>query len=196
VLFLRNINKKSILITIIISTLIFNFMILKVNKPISNQLNNSYSEIYAKSSEHLINEINQIKKVYKKSKIQNKKWKLEIESIGLNANISEGTDVKTLNKNIGHFENTKKAGGNIGLAAHNRGYKVNYFQNIKKLKLGDKIKYFYNGRDFTYKVYKNYIILDTDWNVLDENNKQEITLITCVENQPYLRRCVKGILIN
>lgn len=195
-LFLRNINKKSILITIIISILIFNFIILKVNNKVSNQLNKSYSEIYIKSSEYFINKSNQIKNVVKKGKIKSKEWKLEIETIGLNANISEGTDVKTLNKNIGHFENTKKAGGNIGLAAHNRGYKVNYFQNIKKLRLGDEIKYFYNGKDFTYKVYKNYIILDTDWNVLNETNKKEITLITCVENQPYLRRCVKGVLIN
>ena len=35
---------------------------------------------------------------------------------------------------IGHFEETKKDIGNIGLAAHNRGYKNNYFQNLKELK--------------------------------------------------------------
>lgn len=64
-------------------------------------------------------------------KSQDKEWRLEISSINLKAKISEGTDSKTLNKYIGHFENTKKENGNIGLAAHNRGYKVNYFKNIK-----------------------------------------------------------------
>jgi len=57
--------------------------------------------------------------------------------------------------------------------------------------LGDKIRYFHNGKDFTYKVYKNYIILDTDWNVLDEKNKEEITLITCTDDskERYILKC-------
>ena len=44
---------------------------------------------------------------------------------------------------IGHFEESKKWIGNVCLAAHNRGYENNYFSEIKKLKEGDKIIYYY-----------------------------------------------------
>ena len=116
---------------------------------------------------------------------------LEIPKIGVSAPIKEGTDWETMKEYIGHFENTKKETGNIGLAAHNRGYKVNYFQNIKNLKLGDRINYFYNGKKYIYEVYEKRIILDTDWTVL-ENKKNELTLITCVENKDEYRRCIKA----
>ena len=137
---------------------------------------------------------NELKKKIDYDEIKNKKWFLRIEKINLNAKISDGTDRKNLNKYIGHFKETVKSNGNVGLAAHNRGYKVNYFKDIKNLKKGDIIKYFYNGNKYIYETYTNYIILDTDWTVL-ENENNEITLITCVENKPTLRRCVKGKLI-
>ena len=130
-----------------------------------------------------------------KYKSIDREWRLEINSINLKAKISEGTDEKTLNKYIGHFENTKKEKGNIGLAAHNRGYKVNYFQNIKNLNAGDEIYYFYNGKQYIYIVYEKRIILDTDWSVL-ENKKNELTLITCVENRDEYRRCIKAKKVN
>ena len=60
---------------------------------------------------------------------KNEKWKIEIPAIQLKAEIAEGTDEKTLNEKIGHFEETQKEVGNIGLAGHNRGYNVNYFKN-------------------------------------------------------------------
>ena len=83
--------------------------------------------------------------------------------------------------------------GNIGLAAHNRGYKVNYFQNLKKLKEGDEIIYKYKNIQRTYIVKTLKIIKDTDWSYLENTNENKITLITCVENEPEYRRCVQGI---
>lgn len=71
-------------------------------------------------------------------------WVLEIPKIDLYAEISEGTDKQTLNQDIAHFAETVREDGNIGLAAHNRGYKVNYFEKIKYLEKGDKIFYVYN----------------------------------------------------
>ena len=93
---------------------------------------------------------------------------------------------------IGHFEETKKDIGNIGLAAHNRGYKNNYFQNLKELKENDEIYYKYKNKSKKYVVTKNIIIKDTDWSNLEESNNNIITLITCVENQPEYRRCIQG----
>ena len=98
------------------------------------------------------------------------KWSLEIPSIDLNAPIAEGTTKEIMDEFIGHFEETVKINGNVGLIAHNRGYKNNYFANIKTLQKGDIIIYYY----------------------LEETQENTITLITCVENQPEYRRCIQG----
>ena len=120
-------------------------------------------------------------------------WKIKIPKISLNAEISEGTNQEIMNQFVGHFEETSKTTGNIGLAAHNRGYKVNYFSEIKKLKEGDEIIYKYYNFEKTYIVVKNKIIKDTDWSNLENTNENKITLITCVENEPEYRRCIQGI---
>ena len=119
-------------------------------------------------------------------------WYLEIPKINLKANISEGTSKEVMEDYIGHFEETTKENGNVGLAAHNRGYKNNYFQRIKELKEGDSIFYTYNGETKEYLVTKHIIIKDTDWTYLEDTDKNTITLITCVENEPEYRRCIQG----
>ena len=48
------------------------------------------------------------------------------------------------------------------------------------------------GKIKEYKVEKISIIKDTDWNCLENTEKNIITLITCVENQPEYRRCIQG----
>ena len=93
---------------------------------------------------------------------------------------------------IGHFEETKKYEGNVGLAAHNRGYKNNYFERLKELKEGDSIFYNYQGKIKEYLVTKHVIIKDTDWSYLENTEDNRITLITCVENEPEYRRCIQG----
>lgn len=120
-------------------------------------------------------------------------WKLEIPKINLVADISEGTDVKTLDQYIGHFEETSKSQGNICLAGHNRGYSVNYFENLKELEIGDEIYYTYQGERLEYIVSSKNIIKDTDWSSLENTEDNRLTLITCVENQPELRRCIQAI---
>ena len=123
----------------------------------------------------------------------NKSWILEIPKIKLKAKIAKGVTDKTMNKYIGHFNESSKWNGNIGLAAHNRGYPVNYFKDLKKLKKGDKIFYTYKNKKRTYIVNKIMIIEDTDWTCLEETVDNRITLITCVEDKPGLRRVVQGI---
>lgn len=119
-------------------------------------------------------------------------WCLEIPVINLKAEIQEGTSKEIMEDYIGHFEETSKFNGNIGLAAHNRGYKNNYFKDIKKLEEGDKIYYFYKNNINQYEVEKNFIIEDTDWSILDIREENIITLITCVENEPNYRRCIQA----
>lgn len=120
-------------------------------------------------------------------------WQINIPKISLNANIAEGTTKEILNQYVGHFEKTAKENGNIGLAAHNRGYDVNYFKDLKLLKQGDEIIYTYNGFQKIYEVEKCRIIKDTQWEFLEETEENMLTLITCVENQPEYRRCIQAI---
>ena len=120
-------------------------------------------------------------------------WKIKIPKISLEASISEGTRKEIMDKYVGHFEETSKKNGNVGLAAHNRGYAVNYFARIKELKEGDEIIYKYNEFEKIYTVIKNKIIKDTDWEDLEKTEENKITLITCVENEPEYRRCIQGI---
>lgn len=130
-------------------------------------------------------------KIEEKSKVIEKDiWQLQISKIELKANICEGTDEENLNKYIGHFEETQKEEGNIGLAAHNRGYENNYFERLKELREGDEIIYRHNELERKYEVIKNKIIKDTELEVLENTSENRLTLITCVENEPYYRRCV------
>ena len=120
-------------------------------------------------------------------------WYIEIPTINLKADIREGTKKETLDDYVGHFEETPKIEGNVALAAHNRGYKHNYFENLKKLKEGDSVLYYYKNISKEYKVKRIAIIKDTDWKSLENTKENMITLITCVENQPEYRRCIQAV---
>lgn len=188
---------KSInIISFIISVILF----ILINKVISSI--DFYKYIPNKEMEEVVEEINSIdleknitvleEKIIQDTS-QNMNWKIEIPTISLSAEISEGTTLDVMNKYVGHFANTSKENGNIALAAHNRGYPVNYFQNIKKLKKGDEIYYQHNKFKKTYIVDKILIIGDTDWSKLEQTEDNIITLITCVENEPLYRRCIQAI---
>lgn len=128
-----------------------------------------------------------------KDSLKEKKWTLEIPEIDLNAQISEGTSKEIMDKYIGHFEETKLEYGNVGLAAHNRGYPVNYFKDLKKLKIGSEITYIHDDFEATYIVDTIEIIENTNWDYLKNSEDNRITLITCVENEPRYRRCIQGV---
>ncbi len=120
-------------------------------------------------------------------------WYIQIDKIALKAPIQEGTSKEILDDYVGHFEESPKDLGNICLAAHNRGYKNNYFSRLKELQEGDEIKYTYNDIEKTYIVTKHEIIQNTDWSNLEPTEENTITLITCVENEPEYRRCIQGM---
>ena len=149
----------------------------KENIPLVKNQNNN--------NEQIINETQE--------KIKNVNWKITIPQISLEAEISEGTRKEVMDKFVGHFEETTKTSGNVGLAAHNRGYPINYFADIKKLKEGDEIIYKYFEFEKTYLVTENKIIKDIDWEPLENTKENKITLITCIENEPEYRRCIQAI---
>lgn len=118
-------------------------------------------------------------------------WYIKIPSISLIAPIQQGTTTEILNKSVGHFEESPLLKGNVCLAAHNRGYEVNYFEKIKNLLLNDIIIYQYGSIEKTYAVSNVTIIKETDWSYVEEKGNK-ITLITCVDNKPEYRLCVQA----
>lgn len=183
-------NKFINLISLILSIIIFGiiyFCFFNKNTPIEKVSN-------------LIYEIN-INKENDRENKNNKEqetldlgnWYIEIPKINLSAPIAEGTDESTLNTKVGHFLDTPIETGNVGLAAHNRGYEYNFFQNLKKLKKEDKIIYTHDDFKRTYIVDKIEIIENTNWEYLKNSEENKITLITCVENEPKYRRCVQAV---
>ena len=121
-----------------------------------------------------------------KNTSKDENWKIEIPKISFFSDIEQGTSKDILNRSVGHFENTSKQEGNIGLA-------VNYLKNLKLLKEGDEIIYKNNNFEKIYEIEKCRIIKDTDWEYLEETEDNMLTLITYVENQPEYRRCILAV---
>lgn len=119
-------------------------------------------------------------------------WRIIISKINLDASILEGTNKEVLRRGVGHFETTSKWDGNVCLAAHNRGYKYNYFQELKSLKMGDIIIYQTEKGKRTYSVEVKEKIKETDWSKIKETKENYLTLLTCVENMPEYRLCIQA----
>ena len=203
----RFVNIVSLLITVVIYFFVTNVSVNFSPLSIFNLFKKSVVQVELNSnsvnfnSDNGIEEKIEIQNNYPENKIVTNEvvedtkevnWKILIPTIALEAEISEGTSKEVMDKYVGHFEETSKSIGNVGLAAHNRGYNVNYFANLKKLKEGDEIIYKCYGFERTYVVTKNLIITDEDWSYLEKTEKNTITLITCVENEPMYRRCIQG----
>ena len=160
---------------------------MQITKEISTVSDNGFKD----------NNIEIMKETNSKEVIQTNEdiWQLQIPIIELIAPIREGTSQEIMLEFIGHFENTSTWDGNIGLAAHNRGYPINYFSRLKELKIGDEIIYKTEFGTKTYCVETIRIIEDIDWSYLQNTEDDRITLITCVENEPSKRLCIQGIRI-
>ena len=192
------INFFSLIITIIIFFSLYPFIFKHNNNPINEVygiISNIESEIKNNNQKESIQTINQEEKKdnnEEASTLDFGNWYIEIPIISLKAPIAEGTSLDILSKKIGHFEETAIEFGNIGLAAHNRGYEFSFFKDLYKLKNGDEIIYTHEDFKKTYIVEKNIIIKNFDWSNLEKTEDNKLTLITCVENEPDYRRCVQA----
>ncbi len=117
--------------------------------------------------------------------------RLEIPTIDLSVKIYQGTGSSTLAKGVGHFEETSIWGGNVGLAAHNRGTN-NYFGKIHTLNTGDKITLTTKLGTKTYEVTTVSKVSETDRSSLEETGESCLTLYTCVRDERDFRWCVRA----
>lgn len=189
-------HKNILLISFIISILIFIFFNQIFFKNQNKFFENSLEKIIPDNIEIELKTPNStvaISEQYQNNIDTQKIWQLEIPKINLVAPIAEGTSTNIMNEYVGHFEETPKNKGNIGLAAHNRGYKINYFRDLKLLQKGDLIIYTYNGEISKYSVNELGIIKDTDWSKLESSSQDKLTLITCLEDEPEYRRYIQAV---
>ena len=189
-------HKNILLISFIISILIFIFFNQIFFKNQNKFFENSLEKIIPDNIEIELKTPNStvaISEQYQNNIDTQKIWQIEIPKINLVAPIAEGTSTNIMNEYVGHFEETPKNKGNIGLAAHNRGYKINYFRDLKLLQKGDLIIYTYNGEISKYIVNELGIIKDTDWSKLESSSQDKLTLITCLEDEPEYRRYIQAV---
>ena len=117
---------------------------------------------------------------------------LKIPSIGLTVGVYEGTGSAPLLKGAGHSEGTSIWNGNIAIAGHNRGVR-NDFGKIHTLKTGDTITLTTALGTRTYAVTSVSKVSVNDTSGLSASTDNQITLYTCVENQPAYRWCVRAL---
>lgn len=117
-----------------------------------------------------------------------------IPRLGVSAKIFEGTDSAALAKGAGHFPGTSIWGGNCCFAGHNRGVNE-IFGQIHTLNTGDTVTLTTGLGTRTYAVVSVEKVAETDTSGLDATVSNQITLYTCVRDQPTYRWCVKGVEI-
>lgn len=120
---------------------------------------------------------------------------IEIESVNLKNVIVESTDNEYLKYHVCHFEESVMPGeyGNFALAGHSSTYYYNQvFNEVHKVKLGDKIKITTIDNEFVYTITETKVVESDEIEVLDQDmSKKEITLVTCT-NGGKQRFIVKG----
>ena len=119
---------------------------------------------------------------------------LKIPSIGVNVKVYEGTGTTPLAKGAGHFTDTSIWDGNVCIAAHNRGAHAQ-FGKIHTLSAGDRVTLTTKLGTRTYEVTSVSKILETDTSGLTATTENQITLYTCVANQPAYRWMVRAVEI-
>lgn len=121
-------------------------------------------------------------------------WYLSIPKIGIDEiEIQESVEDIILENYIGHFSFSSYLRGNVCLAAHNAGFKNNFFQNLYQLERDDEIIYFYQGIKKVYRVEEILTIDDKDYSNFYTDKTDRLTLITCISGAPSSRLCIKAI---
>ena len=118
---------------------------------------------------------------------------LTIDSIGVKKYpVKDGADLETIQTAIGHFAETPLWDGNVGFCAHNRDYKYD-FRNLKNIEEGDKVVYETRFGTRSYVVSEIKAIEETDWDdLLEVDDVNKVTMITCIEDQPTKRLMVQA----
>jgi len=120
---------------------------------------------------------------------------LHVERLNRIVRIYAGATMESMDYGASHFSFTGLNTGNTGLIGHNRGSRNGFFSFVRLLQTGDILTLYANGIARSYAVTLQYTISDTDFSPLMAFGDNRLTLITCVEYQPGLRRVAVAIEI-
>jgi sortase A len=103
--------------------------------------------------------------------------RIEINAIGLEAMIMEGTDARTLRKAVGHILGTPLPGqqGNVAIAGH----RDTFFSALRNIHEDDEITLTTLTGSFGYRVDSIKVVEANDTAVLDDSDTAILTLVTC-----------------
>lgn len=122
--------------------------------------------------------------VQKKETTVSTKNTILIPRMGVDTAILEGPDEKTLNKGVWHLPGTSNPakGGNVVISAHRYKWRppsTKTFWDIDKMKVGDLITITWEGKKYTYKVTKSYIVTPDRVDILADTKEHKLTLFSC-----------------
>jgi sortase A len=102
---------------------------------------------------------------------------IEIPSVGLSTRVLEGSNSSTLRLAVGHIPGTALPGpsGNVGLAGH----RDTFFRSLRKIKVGDEIRFTTMAGTFKYRVISLRIVFPDAIEVLNDTQQPTLTLVTC-----------------
>jgi len=102
---------------------------------------------------------------------------LRIPRIQLEVPVLPGTDDRTLDRAVGHIEDTALPGadGNSGIAGHRDGF----FRGLKDIAEGDLIELETTEVKEVYRVERTWVVDPEDVSVLDQTPMRVLTLVTC-----------------
>ena len=102
---------------------------------------------------------------------------LRIPKLRLEVAVLPGTDDRTLDRGLGHIEDTAPPGddGNSGIAGHRDGF----FRGLKDIAPGDTIEVATLKSTHHYRVERTWVVDPDDVSVLDPTPTAALTLVTC-----------------
>jgi sortase A len=103
--------------------------------------------------------------------------RIEIPAVGLATRVLEGSNARTLRLAVGHIAGTALPGpsGNVGLAGH----RDTFFRPLRRIKLGDEIRFTTVAGTFKYRVISLRVVLPNAIEVLNATPLPTLTLVTC-----------------
>lgn len=107
---------------------------------------------------------------------------ITISSIDVKLPILEGATKDNMRHSAVHLSDTSWFGevGNTAIAAHRAHTKGRLFNRLNEVAEGDSILIRADGKEYTYKVFKKWVVEPTEVSVLQPDGKHKIlTLITC-----------------
>jgi len=118
--------------------------------------------------------------------------RLEIPAIGVDELIREGVSLSVIDRGVGHWAGTAKAGGygNMVLAGH-RTTKTAPFHDLDLLQPGDSITVTgFDGRTAKYSVSETVIVAPSDIWIVDQTDVPMLTLFACHPKRSARQRIV------